>query len=92
MSYGDLCHCGNFYSDTSYELVYKYYHGWLKSMLVIETIFGVFFNLACLWWCIIMNESILNEKSLDKWQKLQHGKCIMPKCIYKEWKECYIYI
>ena len=39
-----------------------------------------------LWWNIVMDDWNLDEKTLGKWQFLQHCKSIIPKKTYKEWQ------
>ena len=39
-----------------------------------------------LWWNIVMDDWDPDEKSLGKWQRLQHCKSIIPQKINKEWQ------
>ena len=39
-----------------------------------------------LWWNAIMDDWNLDEKSLGKWQYLQHHKSTIPPKIYEEWQ------
>ena len=44
----------------------------MKSMLIIETNFGVICIPTFMYWNIVMDDCNLDEISLDKWQVLQH--------------------
>jgi len=37
-------------------------------------------------WDFVMDDWVLDEKLISKWQYLQHCKSIMPKIVYKEWQ------
>ena len=39
-----------------------------------------------LWLTIVTDDWILIEKSLGKWQFLQHCKSLIPQKAYKEWQ------
>ena len=55
--------------------------GWVH--LMAKTLPSLVNNL---WWDIFMDNWLLDEKSLGKWQELQHHKSIMPQESYKEWQ------
>ena len=39
-----------------------------------------------LWWNIVMVACNMDEKTLSKWQYLQHNKSAIPQMIYMEWQ------
>ena len=83
VSYGNLCHHGNFQMTL---LINKWTNigmddGWVHSLA--KTLPSLVNNL---WWNIVMDDQILNEKLLGKRQKLQHCKSIIPQNTYKEWQ------
>jgi len=87
VSYGINCHNGSFLDDTTYELMNKQTNiimddAWIHSLA--QTLPSLVINF---WWNIIIYDWNLNEKSLHKWQFLQHCKSIIPpQLIYKDWQ------
>jgi len=87
VSYGSLCHYGNFSDDTSYEEVNKYYHGWWIIEFIHWPKLYLLLSATCdeiLWWMIeiwIKNYLLLIIITTQKllWQTIYKGN-------YKEWQ------
>ena len=74
MSYGILFDYGNFLDDT-YEQVIKYFHGLMDDFIYWRK---PYLLLSANWWNIVMDDWVLDEKLLGKWQQLQHCNSIIP--------------